>query len=63
MGEREPKRRILVFGLASTPLPGGMDRTNIGNYTIVEPMFKLLRETFKEAEIRTSLRLNEEFIR
>ena len=54
-------KHILVIGLTSVKL-GALEKTNIGNYLIVDPMFKYLRQSFPSDLIRTTLQLSPEFL-
>jgi len=51
---------ILVIGMTSGSL-GGMEFHNLGNFIIVDPLFKLLREHFPDDIIKTSIQLSESF--
>lgn len=52
--------RIFIMGLTSLPL-GSMEWGNLGNYTILEPFIRLLREQFPNSRVRTSLQLSDRF--
>jgi len=54
-------KNILIIGLTSVKL-GALEKTNIGNYLIVDPMFKYLRKIFPSSPIRTTLQLSAEFL-
>lgn len=54
------KVKILVIGLTSTRV-GGMESHNLGNYIIIEPFFSILRETFPDAEISTTIQMSDKF--
>lgn len=55
-------RRVLVTGLTSLR-PFAMELENLGNFVIIEPFFRTLREAFPEAEIVTTLQLTEAYER
>ena len=59
MTKREPKN-VLLIGLTSIKL-GGLEHGNIGNFLIIDPLFKHLRESFPQINIKTSLQLSEGF--
>lgn len=52
--------KIFVTGLTSSGL-GTMEAHNLGNYIIVEPLFRLLRSTFPSARIATSIQMSDAF--
>ncbi|MGI6455401.1 MAG: polysaccharide pyruvyl transferase family protein [bacterium] len=52
--------KILVIGLTSTSI-GGMEFHNLGNFIIAEPLFRLLRQTFPDAKINTSIQMSDSF--
>lgn len=54
-------KHILIIGLTSVKL-GALEKTNIGNYLIVDPMFQYLRKSFPADPIRTTLQLSPEFL-
>ncbi len=58
---RLKEKHILIIGLTSVKL-GALEKTNIGNYLIVDPMFKYLRQSFPSDPIRTTLQLSPEFL-
>ena len=51
---------ILIIGLCSSKL-GGMEHHNLGNYIIMEPFIKVMRETFPDANIATSIQMSDDF--
>lgn len=52
--------KILVTGQCSLHW-GRMEYGNIGNYYIVEPLFRLFHEVFPGATVRTTFQMSEEF--
>ncbi|MBE0447463.1 MAG: polysaccharide pyruvyl transferase family protein [Actinobacteria bacterium] len=57
---RDRSRRIFLAGLTSGKL-GGMEYHNLGNYVIMEPLIKLMREEFPNSDIITSIQMSDEF--
>ena len=52
--------QIFLIGLTSGSL-GGMEYRNLGNYVIMEPLIKFLKQEFPEAKIVTSIQMSDEF--
>ena len=52
--------RILVIGQCTLHL-GRLEFGNIGNYYIIEPLFRELHRVFPDAEIRTTFQMTDEF--
>lgn len=55
----EPKN-VLIIGLTSVKL-GALEHGNIGNFLIIDPLFKYLRISYPKINIKTSLQLSEDF--
>ncbi len=55
------KRKILVTGLFTLHW-GRLEYGNVGNYYIVEPLFRALTEQLKDWEILTTFQMTDEFI-
>lgn len=53
---------ILVTGMTSLR-QGAMESDNLGNYVIIEPLFRSLREYFGISHIRTTLQLSSTFLK
>ena len=53
-------KNVLIIGLTSVKI-GALEHTNIGNFLIIDPLFKNLRKSFPKINIKTSLQLSEEF--
>lgn len=60
MSPADGPRSILVTGLTSLR-PYAMELENLGNFVIVEPLFRTLRDAFPSARIRTTLQLTPAF--
>lgn len=58
--DQNPVREILVTGMTSLRLKA-MESDNLGNFIIIEPMFRSLRARFPDASISTTLQLSEAF--
>jgi len=54
------KPKILVTGMTSLR-SGAMESDNLGNFVIIEPLFRSLREEFPASEIQTTLQLSDQF--
>ena len=52
--------RILVTGMTSLR-SGAMESDNLGNFVIIEPLFRSLREEFPVSKIQTTLQLSDQF--
>lgn len=52
--------QIFLIGLTSTSC-GGMEYANLGNYVIMEPLIKFLKQEFPKAKIVTSIQMSDEF--
>jgi|GEM_PF-2486949 len=52
--------RILVTGITSLK-QGAMENDNLGNFVIIEPMFRSLRSKFPNSVIQTTIQLSKEF--
>jgi colanic acid/amylovoran biosynthesis protein len=57
---RSESRTILVTGLTSLKL-GAMETDNLGNFLIVESLYRSLRDYYKKANISTTLQLSKQF--
>lgn len=55
-------KKILVTGLCTLHW-GRLEYGNIGNYYIVEPLFRLLHKHFPDYEIITTFQMTEEFVK
>ena len=53
--------KILVTGLCTLHW-GRLQYGNVGNYYIIEPLFRELHRVFPEAEILTTFQMTEEFV-
>ena len=58
--EQELPKKILVTGMTSLRL-NAMESDNLGNFIIIEPMFRSLRARFPDASISTTLQLSDAF--
>lgn len=61
MGEVQGMKRILVTGLCTLHW-GRLQYGNIGNYYIVEPLFRQLHKHFPDYRIITTFQMDEQFI-
>jgi colanic acid/amylovoran biosynthesis protein len=52
--------KILIIGQCTLHL-GRMEFGNIGNYYIMEPFFRLLHQTFPNAQVKTTFQMSERF--
>ena len=55
-------KKILVTGLCTLHW-GRLQYGNVGNYYIMEPMFRLLHERFPEHEIATTFQMDDRFVK
>ena len=55
-------KKILVTGLCTLHW-GRLQYGNVGNYYIVEPLFRLLHSFFPDYEVVTTFQMDDEFIK